>query len=329
MCIAQETHYVTNSRMKIASAVILLLFIEASRVLRTSAKDLIPGRLVPLYGDLDVSETPNLLNSVLQGIDACGHRFVWRNRQELRNATAHTGPLVLVATGGPNAEEHAYFHTVPDTQQIVLLHLSDEFLVQTDPSQYGPGVQQVFRHYYHKAMGEKAFAYLGETKAKHLPPLAWMPLGPARLRPLPTAYSLGLLDRTYLWSWTGSTDNKPEREAMLAALDAHSRAADIKARGVFRRFSGFAGVPGGSQGAMGAWEYTLLMHQTQFAPVPAGGSPEQFRIWEAFEAGDGQLCHASTAPIAVAVAASKSEYCMAWTCLYVARACTWRPLRLS
>ena len=36
-----------------------------------------------------------------------------------------------------------------------------------------------------------------------------------------------------------------------------------------------------------SWEYTLLMHQTQFVPLPAGGSSDQFRLWEAFEAGDG------------------------------------------
>lgn len=175
----------------------------------------------------------------------------------------------------------------------MLLHLSDEFLGQTDPAAYGPSVQQVFRHYYHKALGDKAVAYLGETAAKHLPAVAWMPLGLARLRPLPTAYSLGLLDRTHLWSWTGSTDGKPERGEMLAALDAHSQAADIKGMGLLRRFSGYAGAPSGSPDSMSAWEYTLLLHQTQFAPVPAGGSPEQFRLWEALEAGEGPFdCHA-------------------------------------
>ena len=50
---------------------------------------------------------------------------------------------------------------------------------------------------------------------------------------------------------------------------------------------GYAGAPQGSPDSMSAWEYTLLMHQTQFAPVPAGGSPEQFRLWEALEAGAG------------------------------------------
>ena len=53
------------------------------------------------------------------------------------NATAHAGPLVLVATMGPSEEEQAYFKSVPDTQKIVLLHLSDEHLSWTDPTIYG------------------------------------------------------------------------------------------------------------------------------------------------------------------------------------------------
>ena len=187
----------------------------------------------------------------------------------------------------------AYLRSVPDTQQIVLLHLSDEFRLATNQSIYGPSVQQVFRHYYHTGLGDKAVAYLGDARVQHLPAVAWMPLGLARLRPLPTAFSLGLPDRTHLWSWMGSTSGKPERGEMLTALAAHSRAADIQAMGYLRPFSWYAGVSDGPD-HMSALEYTLMMHQTQFVPVPAGNSPEQFRLWEAFEAGDGlaNICHA-------------------------------------
>lgn len=90
--------------MKIALCVLLLCYVQAS------AKDLTPGRLVPLFADLDVSETSHVLSNVLQGIETCGDRFVWRYRHELRNATAHAGPLILVATGGPNEEEQASSH---------------------------------------------------------------------------------------------------------------------------------------------------------------------------------------------------------------------------
>ena len=75
-----------------------------------------------------------------------------------------------------------------------------------------------------------------DATVKRLPAVAWMPLGLARLRPMPTAFSLGLPERKHLWSWMGSTSGKPERAEMLEALDAHSRAADIKAMGYLQPF---------------------------------------------------------------------------------------------
>ena len=113
-----------------------------------------------------------------------------------------------------------------------------------------------------------------------------MPLGLARLRALPTAYSLGFLDRAHLWSWIGSVGGKHERAEMLAALDAHPRGAGIKAAGFLSHFDQFAGADSEPAESLSAWEYTMLMHQTQFVPVPAGQSAEQFRLWEAFEAGE-------------------------------------------
>ena len=250
-----------------------------------------------------------LLTTVLQGVDgACGARFVWHGRHEfMNNATTHAGPVILATTDEPSAEESAYISSVSDTQQTVVLHLADELLRTTDPHIWGPGVQQVFRQYWapHLGLGDAAISYLTDAGVKRPPAVAWMPLGIARLRPLSSAFSLALLDRTHLWSWIGSTEGKPERIEMLEALDAHSRAADIKAMGFLRPFQYFAGGWGtggavalGGPDAMGALEYTLLMHQTQFVPAPAGNSPEQFRIWEAFEAGDGQAttwhaCHAA------------------------------------
>ena len=148
-------------------------------------------------------------------------------------------------------------------------------------------MHHVFRHYYHEGMGDQSIHYLSEPVARHLPAMAWMPLGLARLRALPPAYSLGLLDRAHLWSWIGSTGGKHERAEMLAALDAHPRGADIRAAGFLRHFGQFVGadVEPAEPESLSAWEYTMLMHQTQFVPVPAGQSAEQFRLWEAFEAG--------------------------------------------
>ena len=126
--------------VKIAYAVFLLPSVQPFTILPAGT-----GRLVPVFGDLNMSEGDYLLTTVLQGIDACGGRFVWRSRHEFLNATAHAGPLILAAVDGPNAEEQLYLKSVPDTQQIVLLHLSDEFLRTTDPSTYGPSVHHAFR----------------------------------------------------------------------------------------------------------------------------------------------------------------------------------------
>ena len=265
-----------------------------------------------------MNDLPFLLTTVLQGIDGmCSARFIRRSRQEFLNATAHEGPVILATTDEPSAEESAYIMSA-DTQQIVVLHLADELLRTTDPHIWGPGVQ-VFRQYWapHLDLGDKAITYLIDAGVKQPPTVSWMPLGFARFRPLSTAFSLGLLDRTHLWSWIGSTEGKPERIEMLEALDAHSRAADIMAMGVLRRLPYFAGGWGtggmvalGGPDAMGALEYTLLMQQTQFVPAPAGNSPEQFRIWEAFEAGDAQAttCHACHA-------ARRWPLIIGWNCI--------------
>ena len=76
------------SWLKIACAVFLLPVVQPFPVTPTSAT----GRLVPVFSDLSISEGDYLLTTVLQGIDACGGRFVWRSRHEFLNATAHAGP---------------------------------------------------------------------------------------------------------------------------------------------------------------------------------------------------------------------------------------------
>lgn len=87
------------------------------------------------------------------------------------------------------------------------------------------------------------------------------------LKVLPSAYS-------------GARRSNTETEDSVMVL-----ALQITERGVLRPFSGYAGKPGGSAAAVNVWEYSMLMQRTQFAPAPAGMSAEQYRIWEALEAG--------------------------------------------
>ncbi len=62
-------------------------------------------------------------------------------------------------------------------------------------------------------------------------------------------------------------------------------------QGTLRALAGYGGRPAGAAAAASAWDYSMTMHSAQFAPAPAGISAEQFRIWEALEAGGG-LCMA-------------------------------------
>ncbi|CAL8465799.1 g5335 [Coccomyxa elongata] len=134
-------------------------------------------------------------------------------------------------------------------------------------------------------MQEKSLDYLLESGTKRVPKVLWMPLGLANLKALPTTFKYEFAERPHLWAWAGDIGGKPERAEMMRALDEHASAAQIIERGVLRPFRGYAGRPGGSSAAMNVWEYSMLMRRTKFVPAPAGVSAEQFRIWEAFEAG--------------------------------------------
>jgi hypothetical protein len=245
---------------------------------------------VPLFAETDVSETNFLFGVLLSQIHGCGCRLDWRKRGDYINKYADTqqilGPLVLVATGGPNREEQESFLRIPQGQEIILLHPSDETISQTNPAIYGE-VKVIMRNYYHAQLDDSTMDYLvsdSENTTNHSK-LLWMPLGLANLKPLPKALRRDFLGRPYLWSWAGSTGSKPERSEMLEALNNHASTARITQLGALHTFNSYAGRPIGSQDSMTVWEYSVLLHNTQFLPVPAGISAEQFRVWEAFEAG--------------------------------------------
>lgn len=87
-------------------------------------------RPVPFYAELDVSETQYLFNELLSRFSACGIRLEWRSREEFSGKKQQTqqlrGAVLLIATGGPNADEVEYFQSIPEGQYVVLLHPSDE-----------------------------------------------------------------------------------------------------------------------------------------------------------------------------------------------------------
>lgn len=188
---------------------------------------------VPLYAQLDVSETDFMLSDLLSRVNICGKHLVWSNRKDFiarRNETGRiVGPIILIATGGPSSDEQKYFKEADSQQWIVMLHPSDEFLVQTHPSMYGDRVTQVFRNYYHGGMGDESMEYLLDSGTKHAPRILWMPLGLANLKSLPVTFKYEFLERPYLWAWAGDTAGKPERAEMMHALYEHASTAQVPA----------------------------------------------------------------------------------------------------
>ena len=77
-------------------------------------------------------------------------------------------------------------------------------------------------------------------------------------------------------------------------LNSKIWSAQVMKQGKLRAFTGYAGRPGGTAAVSNPWEYSMTMQSAQFAPVPAGISAEQFRIWEAFEAGEAAVKSNST-----------------------------------
>lgn len=81
----------------------------------------------------------------------------------------------------------------------------------------------------------------------------------------------------------GSVQRKPDRQAFLASLQGHAQWPALNASGYLETFDYFGANARGlaSTGAM----YSGLLHDSVFVPCPRGRSAEQFRIWEALEAG--------------------------------------------
>lgn len=144
------------------------------------------------------------------------------------------------------------------------------------------------RNYYHSELGEAALQYLMTQRPAQLEPrVLWLPLGFSKIVPLPEAFtSQRFSKRPLLWSWAGSLPGKNERYDMVRALEGSPRADALLALGRLTKLDMmFAGADEKVEGSMGKWQYSITMHSTQFVPLPSGVSPEQYRLWEALEAG--------------------------------------------
>jgi hypothetical protein len=119
-----------------------------------------------------------------------------------------------------------------------------------------------------------------QNRTKKNVPVFWFPMGYTNAYLVNTAQiSMGPLSkREKLWSWSGSMKGH-ERPAMANAFEGTDILTEyIKQRGFLRKTGGFAHGPQ-------FLKYTSELLESQFVPLPNGGSPEQFRSYEVSDAG--------------------------------------------
>ncbi|KAA6421260.1 MAG: hypothetical protein FRX49_08746 [Trebouxia sp. A1-2] len=176
---------------------------------------------------------------------------------------------MLLAVWGVTPEEATVLANLPQT---VLVHASDEQR-DHDTSSYS-SVSAVFRQHF---KNNETLAYLLDNSMKSKQRVHWIPAGYGNFKVMP-AFQQSFSSRGLLWSWMGSVVDKPERYQMVELM--RSADAEIMDKGLLLVFD----VMGG-QGSKSPTDYSPILYDTKFVPLPAGTSPEHFRVWETLEAG--------------------------------------------
>ena len=180
---------------------------------------------------------------------------------------------MLLAVGGVTDEEAGALLTLPNT---ILLHLSDE-ASDHNISSYD-SVKVVFRQYLGREFGDEILDYVNNASKQNEGKVYWLPLGYGKFSRMPS-FDLPVEFRRYTWTWMGSVYGKAERGDVVEQLRLVEQ--EMSQQSLLHVYDTFLG-----DGAKLDKEYSFTLYETRFLPIPAGGSSEQFRVWEAFEAGD-------------------------------------------
>ena len=248
--------------VKIQLSCLLLLSFCCCRVEST------PQLPIPLYlgPSSFVVETAFVTRVVLASIPAtCRQHLVIRQRGDFA-LDAPSNAVLVITFDISEAEWH-----VVKRSNIVVLHLSTEY--SPDNTQFYSDALVVFRQYWTEAIELRMPGDRGAIQQT-----TWMPLGYGRFEPLP-ALNGPLRYRKNHWTWMGSVGmNRPQRPRMVQGLQAAR--PYLLSLGKLLVFEDFAGAE-----AMLPLEYSATLYDSVFLPIPSGHSAEQYRIWEAFEAG--------------------------------------------
>lgn len=256
------------------------------------------GCIIPLHITLAGSAGPSaeynflfqILLSRIHSTCRCRLQFVHRDQlgKAHNGAGSSTRRSILAVSSDAllRDQEVQYLMSGPNGHDTVFLHLGDETLLHTDESLY-KGAAVTMRSYYHANMTESSLEYLtGKQLQSAKPRVLWLPLGTAKLVPLPHAIMPETFQQRPLhWSWAGSVRDRPERGTMIKALKESNKAEELLKLGRLVVTPSFAGADCGDEGSLSKWEFSALLHNTKFMPMPSGVSPEQYRIWESIEAG--------------------------------------------
>lgn len=258
------------------------------------------------YVDHSMVEMNFLLSTILPEVrGSCGACVRLRPRAafvEDAKSTTSCSPMLLAASMDLYEHEVEALRANPEKarQRVLVFHYSDEHEDRTIPAGGYTLPRLLLRNYYSEGKDRLVdLTYLqegggggplevgnfaagtapGAPPAKHI----WAPLGhtdhfAANLAPL---LNVPIRSRPYAWSWSGSKDGKWARDYFLRGIEEFPRKAELLASGRLHVYSKFME----DGGVLRSVEYSSWLYQSRVAPCPNGGSAEQFRIWEALEAG--------------------------------------------